>query len=82
MRWGSSAPSAESFDDFRGDVEEVIDADDSVIAVLRVSGRIEGSDQEVEMAETHVCKMLDGKVREVHEYPTTDEALKAVGLAE
>jgi ketosteroid isomerase-like protein len=72
----------ESFDDLRVDVEEVMDAGENVIAVLRVSGRIKGSDQDVEMAETHVCKMLDGKMLEVHEYPATDEALQAVGLAE
>jgi ketosteroid isomerase-like protein len=71
-----------SFDDFRLDVEQAIDAGESVIAVLRLSGRIKGTGHEVEMAETHVCKVLDGKMLEVHEYPTADEALKAVGLAD
>jgi uncharacterized protein len=70
----------ESFEDFRMDVGELIDAGEQVIAVLRVSGRVRGSDQEVEMPEMHVCRMLDGKIIEVREYPTSAEALKAVGL--
>ncbi len=70
-----------SFDDFRLDVKDTMDAGENVIAVLRLSGRIKGSDREVEMDETHVCKMLDGKMLEVHEYPTLDEALKAMGLS-
>jgi hypothetical protein len=32
------------------------------------------------MRETHVCKVRDGLLVEVREYPTLDEALQAVGL--
>jgi ketosteroid isomerase-like protein len=74
---------SESFDDLRFDPEEFIDAgDDVVIAVLRLSGRIRDSGEEVTMPETHVWTMRDGKGVECREYPTKAEALKAVGLDE
>ena len=48
--------------------------------VLRLRGRARGSAHEVDMFETHVLTMRDGKVTEIHEYQTKAEALKAVGL--
>ncbi len=69
-----------AFEDLRVDVEEVIDAGDRVVAVLRLHGRARGSAHEVDMSETHVLTMRDGKVTEVHEYPTKAEALEVVGL--
>jgi ketosteroid isomerase-like protein len=71
-----------AFDDLRVDVEELIDAGDRVVVVLRLHGRVRGSAHEVDMSETHVLTMRDGKVTEVHEYPTKAEALKVVGLDE
>lgn len=70
------------FEDSRIDVEELIDADDRVIAVLRIRGRIKGGDEEVDMPETWVIRLVDGKTVETWEYSTKAEALKAVGLAE
>ena len=72
----------EAFEDLRVDPEELIDADELVVAVVRLRGRIRGSGQDVEMEETHVWRHLDGKATEVREYQTKAEALKAVGLAE
>lgn len=72
----------EAFEDLRVDPEELIDADDFVVAVVRLRGRVRGSDQDVEMEETHVWRHLDGKAIEVREYQTKAEALEAVGLAE
>jgi ketosteroid isomerase-like protein len=71
-----------AFDDLRVDVEELIDAGDRVVVVLRLHGRARGSAHEVEMCETHVLTMRDGQVTEVHEYLTKAEALKVVGLDE
>lgn len=73
----------DSFDDLRFEPEEFIDAgDDVVIAVLRLRGRIRGSGEEVDMAETHVWTMLDGRGVECREYGTKAEALTAAGLGE
>jgi len=68
------------FDDSRIDVQELIDADDRVTAVLRIRGRIRGSDEEVDMPETWAIKLVDGKTVEIWEYNTKAEALKSVGL--
>jgi ketosteroid isomerase-like protein len=82
---GAAALMAEwfgAFDDLRVDVEELIDAGDRVVVVLRLHGRARGSAHEVDMSETHVLTMRDGKVTEIHEYQTKAEALKVVGLDE
>jgi ketosteroid isomerase-like protein len=71
-----------AFDDLSVDIEEMIDAGDRVVAVMRLHGRVKGSTHEVDMSETHVLTIRDGRVTEIHEYPTKDEALKVVGLAE
>jgi len=71
-----------AFEDLHVSVEELIDAGDRVVAVLRLHGRARGSAHEVDMSEAHVLTMRDGKVTELHEYPTKAEALKAVGLEE
>jgi ketosteroid isomerase-like protein len=72
----------EAFEDLRVDPEELIDADDCVVAVVRLRGRFRGSGQDVEMEETHVWRHRDGKAIEVREYQSKAEALEAVGLAE
>ncbi len=53
-----------------------------MVAVLRLRGRVRGSTQEVDMSETHVLTMRDGKAAELHEYPTREEALEVAGLQE
>lgn len=71
-----------AFDDLRVDVEELIDRGDRVVVVLRLHGRVRGSAHEVDMSETHVLTMRDGKVTDVHEYQTKVDALKVVELDE
>ncbi len=70
----------ETFDDLHMDLEELIDAGDRVVVVLRLHGRVRGSAHEVDMPETHLVTMRDGKVAEIQEYPTRAEALAVVGL--
>jgi ketosteroid isomerase-like protein len=67
-----------AFDDLRVEPAELIDAGDRVVAVLRLSGCVKGSSQQVDMPETHVYTMLDGKIIEVHEFPTKATALEVV----
>jgi uncharacterized protein len=69
-----------AFDELDLDVEELIDAGDRVVVVLRLRGRVRDSTHEVDMPETHVLTMRDGKTTEIHEYATKTEALEAVGL--
>jgi ketosteroid isomerase-like protein len=72
----------DSFPNPEFDVEELIDADDLVIAstVMRGRGRVSGAD--VTDAYVFVYKLRDGLIVEGWEYRTRQEALKAVGLAE
>jgi ketosteroid isomerase-like protein len=69
-----------AFDDLHVDLEELIDAGDRVVVVLRLHGRVRGSAHEVDMPETHVVTMRDGRVAEIQEYPTKAEALTVVGM--
>jgi ketosteroid isomerase-like protein len=72
-----------SFEDFRVEVEEMIDAgDDTVVVMTRLRGRFRGSSEEVNLIEAHVWRLLDGKAVEIREYRTKAEALEAAGLSE
>jgi ketosteroid isomerase-like protein len=71
---------AGSFEDFRADLEEVIEAGSYVVAAVRLRGRLRGGGDEVVLPETHVWKMVNGKAVEVREYRTKTEALEAAGL--
>jgi ketosteroid isomerase-like protein len=73
---------SEAFEDLQFVPERFIDAGDRVVAVLRLRGRMRGSEREVDMTEAHVLTMKDGKATELHEYPTKADALKAAGLEE
>lgn len=69
---------SDSFEDFRAEVETYIDRGAAVVVPLTVRGRIAGTPNEVEMDETHVWTVRDGRVVEVREYRTLDEALGAL----
>ena len=70
----------DAFDDLLVEPVEIFQTGGKVIAVLRLSGRIKGSDQQVAMEEVHVMSLRDGMFGEVREYPTKGEALTAMGL--
>ncbi|HEY4450716.1 MAG TPA: nuclear transport factor 2 family protein [Solirubrobacteraceae bacterium] len=73
---------AAAFDDLRLEADELIDAGDHVVVAARIRGQIKGTAEKVEMPETQVWKLHEGKVLEVRAYLTSAEALKAVGLEE
>jgi ketosteroid isomerase-like protein len=62
--------------------QEFIDADEFVIVPVRALVRGKGSGVPVEIFETYLFRVLDGKVVQVREFRTKDEALEAVGLSE
>src|SRR3954452_23993319 len=68
----------EAFEDFHLDVDELLDARDYVVAAARICGSLRGSGHQVEVEETQVWKMRDGRATEVRAYLTRSEALKAV----
>lgn len=68
--------------DLQLEVKEYIDAGNYVIVPARLWGHAVGSDSVVAVEEVFVNMYRDGKIVEVHEYRTRDEALEAVGLFE
>jgi len=72
----------EAFDDMHVDLDELIDAGDHVIAITRLCGCLRGSGRELDVQETQVWKLRDGRVTEVRAYLTRSAALEAVGLSE
>jgi len=70
------------FDEFSFDVDEYIDAGDNVVLLGWVSVRAAGGSAAIREPYNWVARLDGGRVFEVHEYRTKDEAFKAVGLAE
>ena len=62
-------------------VEEVIDAGDEVVAVVRVSGTSKGADVPFEHLWAYVCRVRDGKLVYQRAYWDPDEALAAAGVS-
>ena len=61
---------------------EFIDAGDHVVALLRLSGKGQGSGVDVELAIYNVLTFRDGKVAWRRLYTDRAEALEAAGLSE
>ncbi len=68
--------------DFRMEAREFIDAGEYVLMPARMLGRIRDSDAEVTVDEIYVNKCRNGKIAEVRECRTKEEALEAAGLRE
>jgi ketosteroid isomerase-like protein len=76
------AETHEGVPDIQAEIEELFVVSDQVVACLRFWGRGRESGAPVEVRETQVARLRDGKIIEVHEYREKDEALEAVGLSE
>jgi ketosteroid isomerase-like protein len=72
----------ETFDATRTEIEELIEAGDQVVAVLRGVGRMRDSDAEIDIRYAVVISIRDGKIVRGREYPNREEALEAAGLEE
>jgi uncharacterized protein len=68
-----------AFADFEFEVEELIDAGDSVVMVLRQVGRGKGSGAPVEMTMAWLYMLRDGKIIRVSMFADRQQALAAVG---
>ncbi len=73
----------DAFEDYRPEVEELMDLGDQVLTLAIEHGRGRGSGAEVEAHRTaHVWTLRDGKAVQLDLYLERNEALKAVGLEE
>lgn len=66
--------------DMRIEIEEIVEAGDVVVACLQFAGRGRESGAPIEVGETHVARVRDGKIVEVREYRRKSDALEAAGL--
>jgi ketosteroid isomerase-like protein len=84
LRFGADAVGAyvrewaATFDDYRCEVDELIEQGDSVVAAVHLHGRIGTEGGELSIPLTQVWTIADGKAIRVREYRTKAEALEAV----
>ena len=69
-----------AWDEYGLQVEEVIDAGDQVVAVMRLSGRT--NELEVDEARSSLLTLRDGRIVRIDPFATKDGALEAAGLRE
>ena len=78
-----AAAFSENFDDFRFDVHDIRAAQERVVALVYMTGRIKHSESEVSQRRGFVVSgFRDGTFREVRTFSSWLDALKAVGLEE
>jgi ketosteroid isomerase-like protein len=79
MEWISDA--RETWDDYSQELEEIVEAGDRVVVVIRLSAR--GGESGVPVAQelAVVWRFEDGKAVEARSYTTREEALSAAGIA-
>jgi ketosteroid isomerase-like protein len=76
-----AAAFSENFDDFRFDVHDIRAAQERVVALVYMTGRIKHSESEVSQRRGFVVSgFRDGTFREVRTFSSWLDALKAVGL--
>jgi ketosteroid isomerase-like protein len=70
----------DTFDEFRMEPVELIEpGEDTVVAVLRISGRAKLSEIETDQTFGVVFTIRDGKIARGREYATREQALEAAG---
>jgi ketosteroid isomerase-like protein len=70
-----------AFDDLVLEPVEIREVAGKVLVLVHTQARIKGSGEVVEMDEVHVLRMRDGKLIEIREYLTKEEALRSLGGA-
>jgi ketosteroid isomerase-like protein len=70
----------DSFEDWSFEIEEVFDAGDRVVTIVRQRGTAKHGGPEVEMRFAQVWTFRDGLAARVEMYADRDEALEAAGL--
>jgi ketosteroid isomerase-like protein len=71
-----------TWDEYRSEVEEWIDAGDNVVAILHAWARGKQSRVPVEEHSAHVWTLREGKLWRLRIYRTKADAVKALGLSE
>lgn len=69
-----------AFASFRIELEEMVDAGDNVVSLVRQIGIPKGADAEIETPGAAVWMLRDGRLRRVEFHLDRDAALRAAGL--
>jgi ketosteroid isomerase-like protein len=72
----------DSFEDWSIEIEEVFDAGDQVVAIVRQRGTAKHGGPQVEMRVAQVWTFRDGRATRMEMYADRGEALEAAGLGE
>lgn len=70
-----------TFDNLVLEPVEVSEVAGKAIVIVHLHGNIKGSEERVAMDEAHVVAERDGKIIEIREYLTKEEALRSLGQA-
>ena len=71
-----------TFEEFRWEAEELIDAGDRVVVVIRARGRARGGGVDLDHRFGALYTLRDGKIVRLQWFDDKAEALEAVGLSE
>jgi ketosteroid isomerase-like protein len=69
-----------AWDEYRVETEELIEAGDQVLAVLRLSGRT--NDLEISQVRSSLLTLREGRIVRIEPFASKDQALAAAGLSE
>jgi ketosteroid isomerase-like protein len=69
-----------AWDEYRVQVDELIDAGDQVVAVMRLSGRT--NELEVDEARSSLLTLRDGRIVRIEPFASKDDALEAAKLSD
>src|SRR3954452_12341050 len=77
-----AADQQETVGDLSIEVEELIEADQSIVALIRLRIRPHGADADFELRIAHLWTLRDGKLVRCEVFPEREKALQAAGLSE
>jgi ketosteroid isomerase-like protein len=72
----------EAWEEYVDEIEEIVDADEVIVGVVKVHARGRDSGMEISQRLFHVCEVRNGKVQRLREYLDRNRALEAAGLRE
>ena len=64
------------------EIEEAIGAGNDVVALVRHTARVPGSDSQIDRHEAHLWSLREGRVVSLREFATREQAIEAAGLRE
>ena len=70
----------DAWEQYERELEDVIDGEDAVVAILTIKAKARASGVEVDRRIGMVYTVEDGRIAKMVSYPSVEEALAAVGL--